>query len=107
MTRSTPAPRRGRRHAPALLAVLTSPRTVWRYFWSRETSVWPKLGIFLAAAYVILPVDLIPDVAPILGWLDDAGAVGVATGWVASELSRFADRQAATREVDEDEVRPR
>jgi uncharacterized membrane protein YkvA (DUF1232 family) len=30
-----------------------------------------KLVALLAAVYVISPVDLVPDVLPILGWLDD------------------------------------
>jgi uncharacterized membrane protein YkvA (DUF1232 family) len=30
-----------------------------------------KLVALLAAVYIISPVDLVPDVLPILGWLDD------------------------------------
>lgn len=33
-----------------------------------------KVLILLAAlAYTLSPIDLIPDVAPVIGWLDDAG----------------------------------
>jgi uncharacterized membrane protein YkvA (DUF1232 family) len=31
-----------------------------------------KLGAFLLAAYLLSPIDLIPDTLPVLGWLDDA-----------------------------------
>ncbi len=32
--------------------------------------------IVLATVYVLSPLDFIPDVAPIIGWLDDAGVIG-------------------------------
>ena len=35
-----------------------------------------KLVAVLAAVYIISPVDLVPDVIPILGWIDD-GVVSI------------------------------
>ena len=35
-----------------------------------------KLVALLAAVYIISPVDLVPDVFPILGWIDD-GVVSI------------------------------
>ncbi len=39
-----------------------------------------KAGLIFSALllYLLSPADLIPDVAPFLGWLDDAAAIGVA-----------------------------
>lgn len=37
-----------------------------------------KAGIMGAIAYIVLPVDLIPDAIPVIGWTDDiASATGV------------------------------
>jgi uncharacterized membrane protein YkvA (DUF1232 family) len=47
-----------------------------------------KLVIFLAMIYVVMPVDLIPDV-PIVGWLDDLGVMGLATAWLARVVARY------------------
>lgn len=43
-----------------------------------ETPVSVKLATVLLAVYVISPVDLIPDILPIIGWIDDATLLGFA-----------------------------
>ena len=50
----------------------------------KETPEKKKLKLFdwillvLAIVYTVIPVDLIPDILPILGWSDDAIALLVA-----------------------------
>ena len=45
--------------------------------------------IVLGAAllYFISPIDCIPDVLPIVGWMDDIGVLALAMGFVASRLN--------------------
>lgn len=76
---------------PMLLTLLRSPLRVVKFFFSRKTPVGPKLLALLAVAYAIWPVDLIPDVAPVLGWLDDAGLATLALGWVMKKVSEMED----------------
>ncbi len=38
---------------------------------------WIIIAIFLVCFYVISRIDLVPDVFPILGWLDDTFLVGL------------------------------
>lgn len=40
-----------------------------------KSATWAKVLVVAAIAYVVFPADAVPDVAPILGWLDDVGAV--------------------------------
>jgi uncharacterized membrane protein YkvA (DUF1232 family) len=41
----------------------------------KATPAWVKALIVGALGYFICPVDAVPDVAPIIGWLDDAGVI--------------------------------
>lgn len=49
---------------------------VWAMLRDPRTPGAAKLTVLLAVLYVLSPVDLIPDVVPLLGWLDD-GVVAV------------------------------
>jgi uncharacterized membrane protein YkvA (DUF1232 family) len=57
-----------------------------RFFFSFRTPILPRLAAVFALAYLVWPVDLIPDVAPLLGWLDDAGFAALAFGWVMNKV---------------------
>ncbi|MCR5051000.1 MAG: DUF1232 domain-containing protein [Paludibacteraceae bacterium] len=49
------------------------------------------IGLVVMLLYVILPTDVMPDVVPVMGWIDDAVAVllgiGNAIMW-AKKLSK-------------------
>jgi len=48
-----------------------------------------KLTIAGALAYVILPVDIIPDFLPIVGWLDDAFVLEFTINSLSEEIQRY------------------
>ena len=61
-------------------------RTLWLVFRHRETP-WPvKAVLILLLAYLASPIDLIPDVIPVLGMLDDLAVAAVAL-WLAYRLT--------------------
>jgi uncharacterized membrane protein YkvA (DUF1232 family) len=43
--------------------------------------------LILALLYIISPIDLVPDVIPVVGWVDDA-AVGIGAGAAALAAGR-------------------
>ena len=49
----------------------------WRTFRHVATPTHVKALLVLAVLYVVSPIDLIPDVVPVLGWLDDIGVVTI------------------------------
>jgi uncharacterized membrane protein YkvA (DUF1232 family) len=53
------------RHLPQFV------RLYWRLLNDRRVSIWPKALLVLSALYVVSPVDIIPDVIPFFGEVDD------------------------------------
>jgi uncharacterized membrane protein YkvA (DUF1232 family) len=49
-----------------------------------KVSSFPKVMVVGAIVYLLMPVDAIPDIAPVVGWLDDLvfllGALGMLFG---------------------------
>ena len=60
------------------------------YVRSRSVARWKKVLGVLAVLYTILPVDLVPDVIPIFGWLDDVGFLTIAFGLIGRDMARHA-----------------
>lgn len=52
----------------------------------RETPNSVRLTLIGALAYFVMPVDLVPDVMPILGFTDDAGVLSAAIMAVGSHM---------------------
>jgi uncharacterized membrane protein YkvA (DUF1232 family) len=52
-------------------------KMVWGMLTNSATPPAAKLAAILALAYLVSPIDLIPDFIPVLGWLDDGAVVAV------------------------------
>jgi uncharacterized membrane protein YkvA (DUF1232 family) len=50
-------------------------RLAWRLFWDQRVPLWTKLIPPVALGYVLFPFDIITDLAPGLGQLDDIAVV--------------------------------
>lgn len=64
-------------------------RALVRFFRDRQASLAGKIFVALTVVYVVSPVDAIPDVVPIVGWLDDVGIIGVALAYLGRVLDRY------------------
>ena len=65
---------------PSLLLMLARSgigRLIFRLMLDRRVPVWSKLIIPGGLIYVLSPIDFMPDIIPILGWLDDIVAIVV------------------------------
>jgi len=52
----------------------------------------PKAIGVLALVYIVWPLDLVPDLAPIIGWLDDLGLAALAGWYLVYATRRYLDR---------------
>jgi uncharacterized membrane protein YkvA (DUF1232 family) len=80
------------------LAKIGRARAIVRYFRDREASLLGKLFVFAALAYVISPVDFIPDVVPFVGWLDDIGVMSLAVAWMWRIVGRYREVPALSQD---------
>ena len=80
---------------------------VSRYVRSAKVARWKKLLGVVSVAYAILPIDLIPDVIPILGWLDDVGFLAVAFGFIARDMAKHAKEAPPADQVVDATPNPR
>jgi len=69
--------------------------TTLKFFLNPKAGFFAKLFMLLAVLYVIMPVDLVPDVVVIVGWIDDLIALlGAGTGLLLA-LRRYQRDQAS------------
>ncbi len=65
-------------------------RRFWRFVRDPATDWKPKVLALLALGYMMWPIDLIPDFAPVIGWLDDIGVAAIAAAYLLYSVSRDA-----------------
>ena len=72
------------------LRYLSDPKIPWRR----------KIWFYLVLLYFFSPLDLLPDLFPGIGWLDDLIVLSVGLWWFSRELKRYRgrpeDRRAGT-----------
>jgi uncharacterized membrane protein YkvA (DUF1232 family) len=74
-------------------------RLMWRALRHPQSPGWLKLGAVGIVLYVLSPIDLIPDVIPVIGVLDDIVLVPLAIRFLLNRLpaSLRADLGAGPR----------
>lgn len=78
----------------ANLPMLFAAFRMLRAFANRSYREVPYATIIMlsaAIAYLVMPLDAIPDFIPVVGLADDASVFGMALGFVASDLNAFIE----------------
>lgn len=66
--------------------VVESALTLYYCMRDQDTPKWAKAVILGALGYFIVPVDAIPDMTPVVGYMDDLGALTAALATVAAHV---------------------
>jgi uncharacterized membrane protein YkvA (DUF1232 family) len=67
-------------------AVKGDARLLWYALRHPESPTWLKWGTAGVVLYLLSPIDLIPDVIPVLGLMDDLVIVPMAIRWLLKKL---------------------
>ncbi len=86
-----------KRLAAIWMALRGDVRRVWHAMGHPHTPRWFKLGVLGVVAYLVSPIDLVPDVLPIVGVMDDLVLAPLALRWLLAQLPEHI-RQHAERD---------
>jgi uncharacterized membrane protein YkvA (DUF1232 family) len=68
----------------------------FRYVRDPRVPLWRRLAGLFAVIYFVVPVDVLPDFLPILGWLDDVGVLSAAAFFMVREVQRYQHQPEAS-----------
>ena len=83
------------RRKAGMFTLLRRPRAMFRFLTDGTAPWFPRLLAVFTVLYLVSPLDLIPDVIPIVGWLDDIGFLSFAIAYVAAAAARHENARAS------------
>ena len=90
--------RKATRHASAAGRQAVE-KALWLYYAVKNpaTPKWARRVIYGALGYFVLPLDAVPDLAPIVGYTDDLSIMTAALATVAFYITDDVKQQASTK----------
>jgi len=61
-------------------------KALWRAFWHKKTPLYIKILMVLVVAYLLMPIDIIPDFLLLFGLVDDILIISLAMSWIMKRL---------------------
>ncbi len=81
------------------ISFLPNWKNLFRFMRDPKADWKPKVAIVLAVAYLLWPIDLVPDLIPLFGWLEDVGVTALATAYLLNAASNYEP----TKEIEDKE----
>ncbi|AOW12615.1 hypothetical protein LPB72_16395 [Hydrogenophaga crassostreae] len=79
------------------IAVKGDALRLWYALGHPDSPPWLKAGAAAMALYLVSPIDLIPDVLPVIGVMDDLILIPLALRWLLSRLPAHIRQYAEER----------
>jgi uncharacterized membrane protein YkvA (DUF1232 family) len=73
----------------SLLKVLSHIRALKKYMLDRDVKWIRKSVVIAALIYLITPFDTMPDITPLIGFLDDIGVIAWTIRFLGNELKKY------------------
>lgn len=67
-------------------------RALYKYMKDPDVAWYRKSIVVAALVYFISPIDTIPDLTPLFGYLDDLGVIAAVLKFLGSELTPYYDK---------------
>ncbi|MFN4110678.1 MAG: YkvA family protein [Ignavibacteria bacterium] len=77
---------------------------LYNYLKDNSVKWYRKLIVVSALLYFISPIDTIPDLAPLVGYLDDLGVIAAAIKYIGSEIQPYYRTKPPRNEEKEEEL---
>ncbi len=77
---------------------------LYNYLKDNSVKWYRKLIVVSALLYFISPIDTIPDLAPLVGYLDDLGVIAAAIKYIGSEIKPYYRSKPTKKEEQEEDL---
>lgn len=77
---------------------------LYKYLKDDSVKWYRKLIVVSALLYFISPIDNIPDLAPLVGYLDDLGVIAAAIKYIGSEIQPYYRFKPTKKEKEKEEL---
>lgn len=80
---------------------------LYHTLFSKHTDLVTRAIIVATIFYIFSPLDLIPDIIPFIGWIDDIAIIVLGINWVKSRVNSQRPPKHKDKEIIDDSTIPK
>jgi uncharacterized membrane protein YkvA (DUF1232 family) len=73
----------------SIFKIISHLKALKRYMLDKDVKWYRKSVVIAALVYFVMPLDVMPDFAPLLGYLDDIGVVAWTIKFLGNEVTSY------------------